>query len=171
MNYFLSVVAGIISGLIASGVWFIIVKTVKPKVEISDCICKKKWKKRKCIYQIKMINLSKVMITEVRVSFQFFAKQQNGNFVACELKPIDDSFNTIDRYRKEDKMGDGFAIIMQYSIDEHRFNIDNANQNKFVFEFSARHGLSGTVIYKKVEYNNVNQIKEGSFKQGKNLGI
>ena len=66
MDYLLSIIVGVLSGLVASTVFLYFISRVRPKVNISNTIAKGQSSKGDTAYRIKVINMTRRSIINVK---------------------------------------------------------------------------------------------------------
>ena len=157
---------GVVSGIVASAFFTIILFLIKPKIKISDKICCETYQ-GKDIYRIKIVNHTPFMLTNIRYKLLYCKMHGDGITTIEEVVPRKSPVICIDKYNIFDKEAK-YAIRISYDIDLGKYNIDE--DSKFEFVFIADHSLSNTTTCVKKEYFSENIIN-GVFESGMSTKI
>jgi len=147
------IITGVISGIVASGIFFLVLLCFRPKVKISDEICRGDG-----YYLIKVVNHTKSMLKNLNYTLHIYETLGDGIFRLEHIKPRKRALFCIDKYDKSD-MDANYAVCFSYEIPE-EFLLNTGN--KLVFNFLADHALSNTSACIKKEYT-YDDIIEGVF--------
>ena len=162
-----SIFNGIISGVIASLCFAIFLLLIKPRVKIAKQICIDRDRKNNVVHQIKIVNRSHAMITDLKYVLYYCVMHGDGISTSVEIQPRKSRVIIIDRIRLISKNAD-YAARITYDIDPQHYPLnDNC---KLVFMFIAKHSLSNTSKCIKREYYS-KDIIEGTYESGKSVKI
>lgn len=153
-----SIAAGIISGLISSCFLYVVMFQIKPKFKISEQICRGKDDK---IYRIKIVNLTHVNLIDVKYTLHAYYRSADGIADVEEVPPRKTPLEFVQAYSKGDPVCD-YAVRISYDLDNF---INKDEYDFFVFTFSAKHALSGTVSFVRKEFRK-EDIVCGRFQTG-----
>lgn len=154
--------SAVITGVVASIVYSLILLVIRPKVKISKEICMSKNTDGTMVYKIKVVNKSFAMLTNLKYSLYYCVEHGDGNETITEIKSRKTSILNINRYRLAEDKTD-YAVRISYLIDPREYPVnDNCS---FRFSFIADHALSNTTrslskVYRKED------IIEGNFQMG-----
>lgn len=135
---------GIVSGIVASGIFFLTLLLVRPKITVSNQICYD----GESLYRIKVVNRTKAMLKNLNYTLQCYETRGDGIFYLKDIKPYREKEFYIDKYDRKDENA-SYAIRFSYEIPEECFLNDT---NKLVFTFLADHTYSNTSVCIKKEY-------------------
>ncbi len=168
MNEFvLTLLMGIISGVVATILCFLVAALVRPKIKISSDFCIRKTTSGKTYYHIKIVNLSLTMLTDVKYTMYFRERAADGNIRAISIQPVE-NFCFISPYRIKGK-GKEYAVKLKYIIDESK--IELTDDTELVFDIFATHNISKNVKHKRMIFKKDNGIENGTFQKGKSLEV
>ena len=163
-----SVLIGILSGFIASIVFFAVMLIIKPRANVSSQICKRISKdSNKSVYQIKIVNLTRATLSNLRYCLQYNIDNGDGTSNVTEIKPSKSCLFYIDKYRRRDKDAK-YAVRISFNIDESEHELKD--RAYYIFTLYAQHGLSNTATCKREIYKS-GSIIEGIFETGKSIKI
>ena len=162
-----SILIGILSGFIASAIFFIVLFLVRPRLKISNDICKRNTNLNEIIHQIKIVNLTRSMLSNLHYSLQYEVSNGDGTSNVTEIKPSKSCLFYIDKYSRKDKDAN-YAVRISFDIDETIHKLDN--NSCYTFTFYAQHGFSNTTSCIKKKYMKCN-IRKGVFETGKSIKI
>jgi hypothetical protein len=158
-----SFISGVISGIVASLMFFLALLLVRPRITISENICRGTDGK----YRVKVVNHSRAMLKNPRYLLESHTPRPGGNF---DAKPIEacrkDSVLFIDKYDRRDSNA-SYAVIFSYEIPDALLSSETCD---FEFVFIAEHAFSNTTVCKKRKYT-CSDFVDGSFKSGKTTTI
>lgn len=158
-----ALVIGIVSGILSSIIISFVLFGVKPKVLISDKISRDP---RDNKYKIKIVNLSKVNLIDVKYSLHYCRRFVDGIGVLSEIQPTKSRLEFIKAFSATDQHAD-YAVRITYSMDESFCFGDN---DSVIFTFYAKHAFSGTATFIRKEYT-VADITCGHFETRKSTNI
>jgi hypothetical protein len=148
---------GVVSGIVASLVFFLALLFVRPRVQVSDKICDV----GKGLYRIKIVNRTRAMLMNPQYVLEYRIASVGGNYYVDTIKPFKDPVLFVDKFDKDDKDA-SYAVTFSYRIPEYVFS---GNPCKLVFVFIAEHAFSNTSTCIKKEYSCEDIIK-GVFETG-----
>lgn len=154
---------GIISGLISSTCFFMILFFIKPKILVSDSICKSTNKNGETIYKVKIVNKTRSMLVDVNYSLFYKTIHSDGIDSIVEIQPYKSPLKYVSQYNKSENKNNDYAVRITYLIKEEDFPIND--NTRLVFSFMASHQTTGTTKAISKEYSK-NEIKEGLFETG-----
>lgn len=158
-----SIISGIISGVIASGIISIVMFAMKPNIIISDCIAVHPTDGK---YYIKVVNCSRFHLLDVNYTLRRCTQYGDEIMEVEEIPPVKSLMRTIDKY-------DGMSPDHSYAV---RFSYDIApleplDENEHLeFTLSARHSFTNAVACLKVGYR-PEDIKLGQFQSRKSTVV
>lgn len=158
-----AIAAGIVSGILSSGIIYLALFKVKPKVLISDNLCRDY---RDGKFRVKIVNLSRANLTDVKYSLHYCRRYSDGIGDLTEIEPSKSRLEFIEAYSKEDSYAD-YAVRITYQLDN---NFELAESDSIIFTFYAKHAISGTATFVTKEYKATN-IKCGRFETGKSTKV
>lgn len=168
---FFSIIAGIVSGLISSGLFFWIMSRLQPKMLISECICKGE-DKNGTFYGFKILNLTKHNIIDLRLEVQLktpFNSNGGSNFSMEWIKLKKDYILQFPKYDPNDKNAD-YALIVATRDNLEELWCDPAQHLEM--RIYGKHALSGIrKSFTQKYYTKKNCIKAGLFNFGKTFDI
>ena len=165
MSFWENILVGVVSGIVATVIFFLVMLLVKPMLIVSEEICKKNAEKP--IYQIKVVNLSKHMLTNLRYSLQYAVSKGDGINEVINVPPLKDCLFFVDKYDKNDKESK-YAIRISFKINESKQPLNESGC--YIFTFFAQHSVSNTVTCIRQVYKSGNII-QGVFETGKSTKI
>lgn len=174
MDALLSIAIGVLSSLIASFIFLLNIRLIKPKIDISPNITKFFTDKGKEVYSIKIINRSRQPAINVRAQFHYiYESQLSGGplTTAKDLKLKRDEVFQIHKYKKikdPKKEEANFAYRFLCYDDIESLISDESRDYKIRITILAYNSFSGLgkvfiKVYDKTE------IIPGRFKQGDNF--
>ena len=159
---FVIIITGVVSGIVASVIFFAVLLLIRPRIEISDDISYDE----DGVYWIKIVNLTRSMLKNLKYTFHCYETLGDNIFHVTHIEPNKKSLFFIDKYRRKDEDAK-YAVAFSYRIQE---NLLRETTNKFVFIFLADHAVSNTSSCIKKEYSQYNIIS-GNFETGKSMKI
>ena len=157
-------IVGIISGVVASIMVYIFLLLVRPKIYVSDKICKTV-ENGQTIFRIKVVNKTRYMLTNVKYTLNYCEKSGDGVHNVKEIPPLKTPLIFIDKYSRKDVNAE-YAIRFTYPA------VSDIITEQCWLEFSiyANHGFSNTTACVKKKYDAVN-ISPGIFETGTSMRI
>ncbi|MDM1073641.1 hypothetical protein HX001_14220 [Empedobacter brevis] len=170
INFLQSIIVGIITGVGASVAFLkFYIPTLKPKIEISESICKRKGDDGKIEYLFKFVNKSNVEIFDVTVEPAFFKEFGASDGRHKKRSKIYLKTNKITFIPKEDKHDNlnSHAIIVKTN---HDLSSKWKDESSYIhITIMCRHSLSGfNKVFHKT-FNSKDCIQEGMFCSGNSL--
>lgn len=157
-----AILTGVISGIIASVFFMLILLKIKPKVSISQEICISRTKEGKEVHQIKVVNNTRAMLVNVKYSLHYCEVYGDGIVTIHHIEALKSPITTITKYDKKDKLSK-YAVRLSYDLDEEKYPLDE--NHKLLFTFLADHAVSNTTKSMEVEYY-AKDVKRGVFESG-----
>ena len=148
-------VAGIISGLISSAFLYVVLFRIKPKVKISDSICRDPKEGK---FRVKVVNKTRANLIDVKYSLHVCYKTDDDIKDLEEIAPTKTRLEFISAYPINSNSCDyairlSFEPSSTFQADEHTY---------YIFTFFAKHSISGTPLFVRKEYS-AKDIKCGQF--------
>ena len=165
-------VVGIITGLVASMIFFYALYTLKPKLKISDQIAKgQDVVDGRTLYRIKVVNHTKVPVIDVRAQlhiFRGFGAGQGRIYKSREVELKQSSPIAIPQYNKKDKEANyAYRFVTYKPLDE-----EWRDAQEFLrFRIICNHAVSGFGQYFFRDYYVKDDIVEGNFEKGDSFKI
>lgn len=156
---------GIISGIVSSGIIYVLVFKIKPTVEVGNKIAKS-YEDGKIIYRIKIINKSRFAIFNLKYSLHYCNAQTDGIVQIREIEPFKKPLFFVSSACKKD-MNDKHAVRISYLIDD-EFEFCEGAYLKFTL--IATHGFTNTSTYIEKKFDK-DSIIEGRFETGNSLKV
>lgn len=144
---------GVVSGLVASITYAIIKALLRPKIDIWDFLCLNEGSDNKKRVIVKLVNRSRVRVVDIECRMQYYSKLSDGGYRTFELPSVYPTQPAIERYvndSDERNAASLYALQLGYYLDEDIIKLHEGA--KFVFSFKGTHALSGTTVYKTVEF-------------------
>ncbi len=154
-------ISSVISGVIASIIFTIIQIAIRPRLEISKNICISKSDEGLVIAKIKIVNLGRKMLKDVRYTLHYCVDYDDGLSDITEVAPKKNYLSTVAAYSKENT---DYAVRISYEWDEKKYPMEE--NTRFIFTLQGSHPLSNTSKCLKREYRK-DDLKIGSFETGK----
>lgn len=142
--------AGIVSGVIASLLIYLMVYRIRPKILLSNKLC---YNPKSNVLQIKIVNKSNCCLTDVIYHLHFAHRSADGLCTIDEILPHKPRLEFFEAYSRNDKDAN-YAVRMSYPLqDEFNPNSDKYSRDGyFIFTCYAKHSVSGTTTFVKQEY-------------------
>lgn len=160
-----TIIVGIISSIIASVVFYLLMILIKPKFIISDKISCVKVDDDYTDYMIKIVNTTRTVITNVSYSLVYCIEGQDGIIEVHSVKPLKSPVINIDKYTKKNT---DYAVRITYRIKNGEYELKN--NTYFDFTFQAYHSFSNAMKIKKQTYEK-EALRYGIFETGKSTNI
>ncbi|MDO4982762.1 MAG: hypothetical protein Q4E35_04305 [Eubacteriales bacterium] len=155
-------ISGLISGFFASLIFALFLLSLRPKINISEDICKDP--KLDNVYRIKIVNKSKVNLNNLRYSLHYCYDAGDGILDVEKIQPRKEPLDFIDRNCSENE---DYAIRLSFFIDREKYPLD---KGFLKFTVLATHSFSNTSKCFKRIYTKDN-IKKGVFQGGESMRI
>lgn len=167
MDWLESIIIGIVSGVVASIIFFVAISLIKPKIKISNDICRE-IKADQVIYKLKIVNRSRAMLTNVKYSLLYIKDNERSVGEIFEIPPAKSILSFVYGYNRKEDYSD-YAIRLTFNYDEKAYPLDDKN-TKLVFTIFAEHSRSNKSACFSKTFNSKN-IKQGQFETGKSTKI
>lgn len=165
------IISGVISGLISSAIFFTLMYKIKPKISLSEKMCKEQMSGEKdknyTLLTVKVVNLSRSLL--MNVHYSMFLKRTYEDKVSDikEIKPVKSELKAISGYSKKDDDA-AYAIVLSYKIETKL--LEEKGNSKILFMLYGSHSFSNTTSYVQREYE-LNDIVEGVFETEKSTKV
>ena len=159
------IVTGVISGLVASAVFYIFLLLVRPKINVSAKVCKASEDENGTFIKIKVVNGSFWALTNVKYTLDFCQSSGEGVYHIEVIKPHKASLEFISKYSWKDANSE-YAIRFSYIIPPHI----RISEGWLEFSIQGNHGFSNTSACVKKKYENAD-IVSGIFETGTSMKI
>ena len=161
---------GIVSGVMASLCFSVFLFLIRPKIRLSEQICKDPGspESKTYVYRIKVVNLTPAMLTKLKYSFQYCEEHPDGITSSTAILARCPPLLSIDKYKNKKNYTD-YAVRISYEIDPLRLPV--IDDVYFRFTFIACHSYSNTSLTVKKKYKSTDEILEGHFETGKSTKI
>lgn len=150
-----SLVAGVVSGVIASVIISVIMFGIKPKLQISDEICRDKDNQ---LCQIKVVNRTRAQLVDVKYFLYAGFRSDEDLTDIHEVQPVKPKLEFFQAYSRKNS---DYATRISYDLS----TCLPPNCNYFEFRISARHPFSGRTIVKRKRYD-WKSVRCGKFQIG-----
>lgn len=158
-----SIVSGIISGLIASSIMFLLLLMIKPRIKVSDKMCVDP---SDCRCRIKVVNQSKFNLLDVKYTLLYCSKRGDGIVDIFEIEPAKSPVESMNKFDKGNP-DHPYALRISYDLKEH---LPLRDKSYFEFTIRARHSFSNAVVFIKKKYGKEDLIK-GHFETKSSMTI
>lgn len=165
MNIQQTIILGIVSSVIASLVFYLLMILIKPRFIISDKICLKCINDNEYDYIIKVANTTRSFITNATYSLIYCEVGTDGLKDIQTLEPLKTPITNISKYTRKNT---DYAVRLTYRLDKSAYPLDESSY--FLFTFQAYHSFSNAMRIKKQIYTK-NDLQEGIFETGKSTKI
>lgn len=159
-----NLIAGIVSGIIASVFFLLFMLIIRPRIILSDGIALDK----NGTYKIKVVNKSHWRLSELKYDFRLCDDHGDGIVDIKTLEPIKRYLDSLPKYSKKDK-NSMYAIRISYKAEDGKCIINNGN-SYLEFIVSAKHTLSNTYSVVSKTYK-CDDIVFGVFETGVSTNI
>lgn len=159
---------GISSGFISSLCFFIVLFLIKPRIKVSDEICKCEDSNGSVLYKIKIVNKTRSMLVDVDYSLFYKTIHKDGVDNLVEIQPYKSKLKYISKYNSSKSKNDDYAVRITYKIDKEKYPLNK--NNRLMFSIMASHHTTGTTKAISSEYDS-SKIREGVFETGKSTKI
>jgi len=159
------VFTGVISGVVASIMFYILLLAVRPKIYVSDNVCRVQTANTGTLIHIKVVNKTHCMLTNVKYVLNFCKYISDGVFSTDEIPPLKIPLTFIDKYSEKDEDAE-YAVRFSYVIPSSVCVSDGWLE----FSIYAEHEFSNTVACVKKRYKCENMI-DGTFESASSMRI
>lgn len=159
---------GILSGLISSFCFFLILFLVKPRIKVSEKICVSKDKNGDYFYKVKIVNKTRSMLVDVDYSLFYKTIKSDGVDSLVEIHPLKPKLKYISKYNRSKNKNDDYAVRITYKIDKDKYPFND--NTRLLFSIVASHKTTGTTKALSAEYTK-EMIREGVFETGTSTRI
>jgi hypothetical protein len=157
---------GVISGLVASVVFYYLLQRVRPEIYVSDKVRKVQTDDDGTLVQIKVVNKTGYMLTNVKYALYFCKSVGDGVHSTDGIPPVKaQPLTFIDKYSQEDKNAE-YAVRFFYRIPP---NVPIA-EGWLEFSIYAEHEFSNAAACVKKRYSS-EDIIPGIFETGISMKI
>jgi len=160
-----ALITGVISGVVASAMFYVFLLLVRPKIHISDKICYS-YENGVLIFRIKVVNKTRAILFNVNYSLNFCENLDEGVYINQKnILPIKKPITIIAKYDKKDKNSE-YAVRLTFP----GMCISDTDDQWFEFSVSVSHGFSNTSVCMKKTYR-FKDILPGIFEKGTSMNI
>lgn len=159
-----NLLAGVVSGVIASALFLFFMLIIRPRISLSDGISVDK----NGTYRIKIVNKSRCQLSNLKYVLRLCDDHGDKIVDVLTIKPAKPPLDSIPKYSKKDK-NSMYAIRISYKGKGGKCIISNCN-SYLEFTVSAKHAFSNTYSVVSKTYT-CDDIKFGVFETGKSTNI
>lgn len=160
-----TIIVGIISSVIASLVFYLLMILIKPRFIIADKICRKKVSDTETDYIIKVVNTTRSFVTNIKYSLIYCVEDDDGIKEVQTIDPLKTPLANMNKYTRKNT---DYAIRLTYRVKDEDYPM---NDNSFLmFTFEAYHSFSNAMRIKKKIYFK-DSIKDGIYETGRSTKI
>ena len=163
-----SLITGVVSGVCSSLLVLAIYWFFRPKVRLSDGISAKQIEPGKWRYQVKIVNLTRSILTNASYTLRFCKVHPDNIVEVQEILPLKSHLAIINKYDPKQKTAN-YAVRLSYEVDESIYVLDK--DTKLEFTLFASHVLTNASICLKKEYFVKDIYKNSLFEHGKSTKI
>lgn len=160
-----TIILGIISSIIASIVFYLMMIVIKPRFIISDKISYIEVDETYIDYIIKVVNTTHSFLTNIDYSLVYCTENEDGIVEIETIPPYKIPFKNMDKYTKKNT---DYAVRITYRIKRQEYPL--VENTYFDFTFQANHSFSNAMKIKRVIYRK-DCIRKGIFETGKSTNI
>jgi len=160
-----SLITGVMSGTVAAIVFYIFLLSVRPKIDVSDKICKVSEDESGALVKIKVVNKTRFMLTNVKYGLRFCKRTDEGVHDTVVIVPAKEFLDFIDRYSGSDEDAE-YAIRYSFKLPR---DLD-FSKGWLEFCIQANHSFSNTSVCMKKRYCS-ESIKPGKFETRTSMRI
>ena len=142
-------ITGIISGIVATVAYSIFLLLLRPKICVSDKLCKVAENEKGAIIKIKVVNRTRSMLTNVKYVLRFCQELGDGLHQTTIIPPCRPPLEFIDKYSGSDKKAE-YAVRFLYKISSDMLISEGGGWLEF--SIHANHGFSNTSACVKKKY-------------------
>ena|SRR5579859_6214868 len=173
IDYLLSIILGILSSLVASIVFLLLLSTLRPNIEISESIAQGKDALDASMYSIKVINRGRRSVMNVKAQLQLIepTNAPNGTIEEASDIPLEgtDPLELAAFSRKDDTEGYACRFSTLEDMDKCWADDKHAYLRFRIFATDSLSGL-GRVFTQKYRLKRI-ALRNGSFVKGHELTI
>lgn len=160
-----TIIIGIVSSIIASLVFYILMILIKPKFIISDKICLAKQDDEYIYYRVKVVNRTRTYITNINYSLAYCEERDDGITDFQIIPRIKSPLLNLEGYSRDNM---DYAVRFTFKVNKKKYEL-NSN-SFFVFTFQANHSFSNAMKIKTKKYR-LKDVREGMFETGTSINI
>lgn len=160
-----TIIIGIVSSIIASLVFYILMILIKPKFVISDLICLAKQDDEYIYYKVKVVNKTRTYITNIKYSLAYCEKEDDGITYFQIVPEIKSQLLNLGGYSKDNT---DYAARLEFKLKKEKYKL--SGNSFFIFTFQANHSFSNAMKIKTKKYR-LNDVREGKFETGTSTNI
>ncbi len=165
MDFIFSIITGIVSGVIASVVFYFMLKIIKPNVSVSDKICAELKDDGSVVYRVKVVNHSKFTLTKFNYFLQYKTLKGDKINTVVGIEAVKPKIGMIQKFSKKDVNYD-YAVRLTYDIPLDRYQ--PKKESRLVFTFVAEHPHSNSSSCVTKIYS-MDDVVFGTFEKGKSM--
>lgn len=158
-----TIISGIISGIIASGIISIVLFIAKPKIEVSDCICVNPSDGK---HRVKIVNCSRFPLLNLEYTMRLCTQRGDDVVEIEEIRPEKSLVKMIERYSPR-SANHTYALRISYNLSDY---FPLKDDQHFHFTVCARHSFTNAVRQINMSYNQ-SSLKTGHFCIGKSMKV
>ncbi len=151
-----SILTGVFSGVIASLLIALAMFGIKPRLEISDEICRDK---EDGLCRIKVVNRTRAGLVDVKYFLHAGFKSNDGLTDIYEVMCVKPRLEFMAPYSRKNT---DYAVRISYDLNDYL----TKDYNYLEFTISARHPFSGRTVVKRKIFD-IQSVRCGKFQMGK----
>lgn len=160
-----TIIIGIVSSIIASLVFYILMILIKPKFVISDKICLAKQDDEYIYYKVKVVNRTRTYITNINYSLAYCEDGDDGITDFQIVPGLKSPLLNLEGYSRDNM---DYAARFTFRLDKEKYKL--SSNSYFIFTFQANHSFSNAMKIKTKKYR-LNDVREGIFETGTSTNI
>lgn len=161
----MGILLGIISSLVASIVFAVILFGIKPSIYLSDNVCVT-YENGEPIYKIKVVNKTKSRLINVSYHLELRTKDQGDITKIQEIKPVNPPLTTLPQFCTENT---DYALRIKFKPDPQNHSL--SNRQYLYFSIQATHPFSNGVAFKDKKFFAKDLVKDCIFETGESIKI
>ena len=155
-----TIILGIISSIVASLVFYLLVILIKPNFDVSSEISTTDISDDTIRCKIKVVNRSRSILTNISYSLVYCIEGQDGIKDYNTIKPAKKALTFIRQYQEDNS---DYAVRLSFDINKNKYPL--SKDVTFIFTFQATHSFSNSIRIKQCKYKVDNMIN-GLFETG-----
>lgn len=161
IDLFQPIISSVLTGIIASIVFYFVLFLIKPRIKLSDVMCIDSESDEYRIIKIKVVNLSRSMLMNVNYTLHYCVDYEDGLTDITEIPPKKPPLSTFAKYTRKNT---DYAIRITYEISNDSFPLcDNV---RLLFTIQTTHPISNTSKCIGKDYRK-DDLKRGTFESGR----
>lgn len=165
MNIQQTIIIGVISSVIASVVFYLLMIGIKPRFIISDKMSMTPKDDGTVDYMVKVINKTRGYITNISYSLLYCVDRKDEIIDMEAVNPLKPSLLYMDAFTKKNK---DYAVRITFNASKDECKIDD--NSYFLFSFQANHSFSNSMKIKTKKYTK-NELMDGIFETGEGMNV